>query len=89
MSKDATSTVTTHDDGKYTRSAIVADKSCNSLDVVDKDGKRVAQSNIFLAADGSLIVDVIDVERVYTHKLALTFDEGQRSVLDVGAGTLV
>jgi UDP-glucose 4-epimerase len=75
VSKNAETRTTTFDDGTFLRTAIVVDEAhVGSLDVVDKTGKRICQVNIFVGEEsGSLIVDVIDVERRFANKRALAF----------------
>jgi len=73
-SKDAQTPVSTHDDGKFIRTAIVLGKDASgSLAIVDPlTGKRLALVNVF-RGEASLIVDVIDVDGVFTTHRALGF----------------
>jgi hypothetical protein len=67
---DWTTETTTYTDAKGgTRTALVN----GSYDVVDADGERVLQINVFTyPADRSAIVDVIDVDNLFEDKCALT-----------------
>jgi hypothetical protein len=84
--------ITTHDDGKFIRTALVIEPKegkSGSVDIVTKDGKRLCQINLFAYEDGSLIVDVIDVDDRYKIRRALVFSDGERRSIDVGNGNLV
>jgi hypothetical protein len=77
-SKMALTHIATHDDGKFTRTALVLDDAdTGSVALIRPDGTRVALINITFHpnSDGeeSLSVDVIDVDRRYSIRHALTF----------------
>jgi hypothetical protein len=83
--KDAQTKVTTYDDTKdgFKRTALIIDTAKGghaskggSVDLVDVTGKRLAQVNINLCDDGTLIVDVIDVDKQYTCNRAIGFING-------------
>jgi hypothetical protein len=84
-SKPALTKTTTHDDGTFIRTAIVLDASKNaevgSIDLVTPDGKRIAQVNVTLYPDGSLILDTIDTEKRWGQARAFLFAEGKRELL--------
>jgi hypothetical protein len=85
VSRDATSKVVTYDDGTFIRTAIVAGVGCASLDVLNSAGLRIAEINIILGQDGTLIVDTIDVDKVFAVRRALTFPNGQRQEIPAGS----
>lgn len=85
MSTDATTPTTTHDDGKFVRTALVVEPhtdSRGSVAIVSPDGTRLALVNIFAMENGNLVVDVIDVDERFGKRAALTFIGGQRHSLD-------
>lgn len=89
MSELAASHVATYDDGKFIRTAIVAQESGTSFDVVGKHGERLFMINVFVYYDDDgnaymTSTDVIDVDEKFPRKQALTFNEGQRQSLDAG-----
>jgi len=94
MSETAQSHVTTHDDGRFIRTAIVIQEEGTSFDLVDKFGKRLAVVNGFVYrndddnAVNHIIVDVIDVDDNFSKKFALTFHDGARRFADTN-GNLV
>lgn len=73
VTRDAQTTVTTYDDSSFNRTALVikSDK-CGSIDVLDSEGRRVAQINIFLNPE-TLIIDTIDVEDMWPERMVVTF----------------
>lgn len=83
MSTNAHTHVTTHDDGKFIRTALVAvpGQDSGSIAIVNPEGKRFALINVFLYEDGTLIVDVIDSDERYEARRALVFNDGQRQSL--------
>lgn len=90
MSKNAETKTTTFDDGTFLRTALVVRAPrAGSIDVLDKRGKRVCQINIFVG-EGSLIVDVLDVDKHFPRKRALCFTKQERRVMETfEASTLV
>ncbi len=86
--------ITTHDDGKFVRTAIVAEgRDTGSLDVVNAAGERLCQINLsFLPAtverggEETLIVDVIDVDQRYSARRVLAFSQTERKVLALPPG---
>ena len=97
--KDATTRnaempITTHDDGRWIHTAIVAAPGdTGSLAVVDQNGVRLAGIHIsYLPDDESgetLIVDVIDVDERYSSHRMLGFANGKRTIVDVSRLTSV
>jgi hypothetical protein len=88
-SRDAKTPVTTTDDSAFIRTALIIKTSEHgSVDVLDGEGKRVAQVNIFLS-DEALIVDVIDVEGIWPERRALTFRSPTNREHIENAGTIV
>lgn len=83
MSTDSLTPTTTHDDGTFVRTALVAvpGSDSGSVAIVNPEGKRFALLNVFLYEDGSLIVDVIDSDERYEARTALVFNDGQRQSL--------
>lgn len=84
---DATSEIRTRKDPKdgFTRTAIVVEgEDTGSIDLVTKDGRRVAQVNVSFLPNSEgeecLIVDVIDVDNQYTLKRAFSFAPGTRGL---------
>lgn len=72
--------VTTHDDGRFIRTAIqpqLGGEGGGSIDILGRDGERVCQINIFTYDHGAVIVDVIDVDRRYDNKRALVDPGGE------------
>jgi len=93
MSERAASHVTEHDDGKFIRTAIVAEEKGTSFDIVDEKGMRLAVVNVFPFRNDAgkvdhVIIDVIDVDERFPAKLALIFNEGKRE-FHVTDGNLV
>lgn len=91
MSNEARSEVTTYDDGKFVRTAIVVLDDGTSFDLVDMKGTRVAEINAFVYSEENdseevshLIVDVIDKDELFGDNQALTFDNGKRNFHDAG-----
>lgn len=79
MSDNAACKVTTYDDGKWVRTAIVVPENGVSFDLVDSSGKRIAEINAFVYDESThLIVDVIDKDDLFDSNRALTFDNGER-----------
>jgi hypothetical protein len=84
----------TFDDGTFVRTAIVLrgdNGEEGSLDVVDRDGKRIAQINLFWTPDDDegrahLMADVIDVDGRFTERRALVFSPRERRQLQVPEG---
>jgi len=89
-SKESLTPTTTHDDGRFVRTAIVLDPSTgvSSVDLVTPDGVLLARVNFVPSrVEGeSLIVDVIDVSGRYETKRALTFSPTERRQVDVPEG---
>ena len=85
---DAQTSIGSYNDGKFVRTALVIDGTENtgSVDVLDKNGHRVAQLNVFVSEDGGLMVDVIDIEKRFAVKRALAFANGQRESMTVPEG---
>jgi len=69
-----TPTTTYTDERGGTRTAInLGNTDGGSIDLLDENGVRVAQLNLFLIKDtGTVIVDVIDVDHRFANKHALT-----------------
>lgn len=84
--RDATTPTTTHVDGVFERTALViGDRATSgSVDLVDKSGTRLAQVNVFLTEEGTLMVDVIDVDHRFTVHRGLGFAGGQRQMIKTG-----
>jgi hypothetical protein len=94
-SREAHTKTTTHDDGKFIRTAIVCEGgNTGSIDLVTADGIRLGQINISFLPERSsvggepecLIVDVIDVDERYEKRRALAFSNKERKILDVPEG---
>lgn len=88
---DATTRTTTRMDrvDGFTRTALVitGESGSGSVDLVDVEGKRLAQVNVFHdPATGHLMIDVIDVDKLYTRRRALVFSPTSRAHLDVPEG---
>ena len=77
---DFTTPTTTHTDERGNiRTAICPSGEGGSIDIVDPDGRRICQVNLFYFPDtGNAIVDVIDVDRRYPVKAALTDPGSQK-----------
>ncbi len=86
MSTASLTATTTHDDGSFVRTALVAipGGDSGSVAIVNPEGKRFALVNVFLYEDGTLIVDVIDTDEQYEKRRALVFNDGQRQSLPAG-----
>ena len=82
---DSRATIGTHDDGKFVRTAIKVDHT-SSLQVLDDEGKVVAQVNIFLQKGKFLVVDVIDTEKVWTEPRAVAFSQKERATVRAPEG---
>lgn len=82
----ASTDMTTYDDGKFVRTAIVVKEggAGGSLDIVDSKGRRIGQLNIFVqeGEEPSLMVDIIDVDHVFEKHRALGFVKYQRNDQD-------
>jgi len=82
MSENAQTKITTHDDGKFERTAIVldGDKAAGSVDVLDAEGKLLVRLNLFgkQSDDGTpwFAVDVIDIAERFTSRRGLIFNDG-------------
>lgn len=99
--KDATTKTTTYTTEGFKRTALVLGTKPDdgSIDVLDRNGKRLCQINIFhlqpSESDGEgLIVDVIEVENRFSIRRALVFvktkqGEIKREIVDVGQGSVV
>lgn len=95
--KDATTKVATFASERFKRTALVigAKQDDGSVDVLRKDGTRIAQINIFYGEgdgrkDGEfLIVDVIDVDKRFPVRRALVFANHKQQSIEVGDGNLV
>lgn len=75
-SRNAESKLTTYDDGKFVRTAIVVTDT-SSIDVLNEKGERIGQVNLFTQEGRNiLMVDVIDVEDRYTDRRAIGFYKG-------------
>lgn len=89
---DATTKTTTHTDPEdgFTRTALVIDSApVGSIDVLNRDGVRIAQINICYSnnAEGEiLIVDTIDVKCRFADKQAFSFSPTERVRLIVPNG---
>ena len=83
--KDGQTKTTTYDSGGFTRTALVITPGPGgSVDLVDPDGNRLAQVNMFnIPGEDHLIVDVIDIDDRYSDKHAMTFNDGKRQVIPV------
>ena len=89
----------THDDGRFVRTALVLGGAGaeggrdegGSIDVIDKvTGVRLCQINLVALRGGGIIVDVIDVEKRHATRRALAFSQTERRIVEVPeGGTLV
>lgn len=94
MSENAETTHTTHDDGKFVRTALVLGESSEiggsgggSISIVNDKGERIALLNLFTNEDNSwFAVDVIDVDKKFDKHAALTFKDGLQQRLDNANG---
>lgn len=87
MSKDVHTPVSTHDDGKFIRTALVVRPDAGdegSVAIVDPEGNRLALLNLFVYDNGNLIVDVIDVDERFANRTALAFRDSRRESLAAG-----
>ena len=89
VSDSAISEVTTYDDGKFERTAIIIEEGGVSFDLLDKFGNRVAQINAFSYFSehdpkrlDHVIIDVIDIDKRFGDNCALTFTDGMRKYLE-------
>lgn len=88
VSQDAQTTVTTYDDSVFKRTALVIrTDECGSIDVLDPEGRRVAQINIFLSPE-TLIVDTIDVDDMWPERMLITFRDTHSRDQILKAGTV-
>lgn len=83
MSEQALTQMTTHDDGKYVRTALVigGDAQGGSVDVLSPDGEFLVRLNLFTKDDSEglwFALDCIDIEQKFQTRRALTFDNGCR-----------
>ena len=90
-SRKAHTRTTTFDDGRFERTAIVCEGgSTVSLDLVDSSGVRLAQVNVSYQPDSEgfevVIVDVIDVDKIYSHRRMHAFGPKGRKDEDVPEG---
>ncbi len=89
MSNDAQSKLTTHDDGKFVRTAIVIGGT-ESIDLVAQDGTLLARINVVFLPNSEagehLIVDVIDVADRYKSRRMLAFSQTERVISVVPEG---
>lgn len=76
----ATTATSTFDDGKFVRTSLLVGEGSGSVDLVcGKDGRtRLAQVNVFYTSDGTLMVDVIDVDGQFASHRAIGFSSGER-----------
>jgi len=73
VSRDAQTEVTTYDDSAFIRTALkIKSDEEGSIDILNANGERVLHVNIFLG-DDILILDAIDVDGIWPHRMALTF----------------
>lgn len=94
MSKPAKTKTTTRVDPRdsFERTAIVLDPNddgeAGSIDLVDSDGRRIAQLNITFSRSPEevLIVDVIDVDDRYRERRVLAFSQTERTCLSFPKG---
>lgn len=87
MSNDAQSKITTNDDGKHVRTALVIDseQQGGSVDIVNRDGELLVRLNMFTSLDNDwFAVDVIDIENKFSKHTALHFEDGMRHHMDCG-----
>jgi hypothetical protein len=85
--KEAFTKTTTRDDGKFVRTALVlSNTETGSVDVVDAAGNFLARLNLCAIESGGVIVDVIDVDKRYAVKRAMTFAGGERRAMTVPEG---
>jgi hypothetical protein len=98
VSQPASTEMSTYDDSQFIRTAIVMRSygKGGSLDVVDEAGERLCQINIsFRKADGTegntdwLNVDIIDVDKTWPQRQAITFYPGKPDRRITGAGRVV
>ena len=86
-------TIGTYDDGRFVRTAIVLGPSSHgTLDVLDADGRRVAQINVCCVREQgveTLVVDTIDVEKAWASARALAFGSQRRECEAPGVTTIV
>ena len=75
-SKDAQTPTTTFDSDGFVRTAIRLKKlgECGSIDVLDHEGRRLAQLNLYVVEDGeTFMCDVIDVDERFKNRRAIIF----------------
>lgn len=89
-SKNAETPVTTHDDGKFVRTAlVVGGENTGSIDIVNTSGERIALLNLFTNSDNTwFAVDVIDKDERFDRHAALTFKDGLQQRLDDANGLI-
>ena len=90
--RDAQTPVTTYNDGKFILTALVMKgEGTGSIAILDANGRRLAEVNISYLPECTdpneevLIVDVIDVEKRWTRKAGLVFNNHQRQRLELDA----
>src|SRR5262245_19155373 len=82
-SLDAHSWLSTHDDGKHVRTAIVmvgGSRTGGSIDVVTPDGELLVRINMFTNEEFSwFAADVIELDDRFNKRNAITFSDGKRT----------
>ena len=97
MSEKAATPTSTHDDGRFVRTALIVGAEDfegkmrgGSVAVVNTNGERLALLNIFTNEYNTwFAVDVIDIDNRYNKRTAIVFNEGAKDFLDTGSGNLV
>lgn len=78
-----TKTTTFASDGFERTALVLGSPGAGSIDILDKNGKRVAQINLSFSDGGNeecFIADVIDVDDRFTERRMLAFSNAGRSV---------
>jgi hypothetical protein len=80
---DATTKTTTYTSERFMRTALVISGKGpdGSVDIVTEAGARLAQINIFLTDEGTLMVDVIDVDKRFARHMAVAFPNRERKAI--------
>ena len=88
MSENCEAKLSTHDDGKFVRTAVVCGpgEQSPSFALVDETGKRLAVVNVFRTEGLEwMAVDVCDVDDRFDHRRVLAFKDGTFNDLDCGS----
>jgi hypothetical protein len=91
MSESAVTQTTTHDDGKFVRTAIILESGSEgktgSIDVVNEKGERIALINLFTNDDNTwFAVDVVDKDKRFEQHTAITFHDGTQERIENANG---